>query len=60
MMEKHNIKLPVGVTREVSPEQFDKMIDLAYMVERDLISALGPDFKKIFTPGKILQLYEKM
>ena len=60
MMEKHNIKLPVGVTSEVTSEQFDKMIDLAYMLERDLISALGPDFKKILTPEKILQLYKKM
>ena len=60
MLEKHNIKLPVGVTSKVTPEQFDKMIDLAYMLERDLISALGPDFKKILTPEKILQLYKKM
>jgi 3-deoxy-alpha-D-manno-octulosonate 8-oxidase len=60
MMEKHNIKLPVGVTSGATSEQFDKMIDLAYMLERDLISALGPDFKKILTPEKILQLYKKM
>ena len=60
MLEKHNITLPVGVTSEVTPEQFEKMIDLAYMLERDLISALGPGFKKILTPEKILQLYKKM
>jgi 3-deoxy-alpha-D-manno-octulosonate 8-oxidase len=60
MIEKHNIKLPVGVTSGVTSEQFDKMINLTYMLERDLISALGPDFKKILTPEKILELYEKM
>jgi 3-deoxy-alpha-D-manno-octulosonate 8-oxidase len=60
MIEKHNIKLPVGVTRDVTPEQFDQMINLAYMLERDLISALGPDFKKILTPERILQLYKNM
>ena len=60
MMEKHHVELPSGVTRDVTSEQLDKMIQLTYMLERDLISALGPDFKKILTPEKIVRLYEKM
>ena len=60
MMEKHNLELPAGVTRDVTSEELDKMIQLAYMLERDLISALGPDFKKILTPDKISRIYEKM
>ncbi len=60
MIKRHNLELPSGVTRCVTPAQLDKMIQLAYMLERDLISALGPDFKKILTPEKITRLYEKM
>jgi 3-deoxy-alpha-D-manno-octulosonate 8-oxidase len=60
MMEKQHIELPRGVTRGLSPEQLNKMVELAYMLEKDLISALGPDFKKILTPDKILSIYEKM
>ena len=60
VIEKHKVKLPSGVTRGVTPEQMDRMIQLTYMLERDLISALGPDFKKILTPEKISRLYEKM
>ncbi len=60
MIKRHNLELPSGVTRGVTPAQLDKMIQLAYMLERDLISALGPDFKKILTPEKITRLYEKM
>jgi 3-deoxy-alpha-D-manno-octulosonate 8-oxidase len=60
MMEKHHLELPSGVTRDVTSAQLDKMIELTYMLERDLISALGPDFKKILTPEKISRLYEKM
>jgi 3-deoxy-alpha-D-manno-octulosonate 8-oxidase len=60
MMEKNNIALPSGVTKAVTPEQFDQMIQLAYMLERDLISALGPDFKKILPPEKILGFYNRM
>jgi 3-deoxy-alpha-D-manno-octulosonate 8-oxidase len=60
MVEKHKIALPSGVSRGVTSEQLDKMIHLTYMLERDLISALGPDFKKILTPEKITRLYERM
>jgi 3-deoxy-alpha-D-manno-octulosonate 8-oxidase len=60
MLERHRVNLPSGVTRGITPEQLDRMIQLTYMLERDLISALGPDFKKILTPEKISRLYEKM
>ncbi len=60
MVEKHNIQIPTGVTRGLTPDQLDKMIELTYMLERDLISALGPDFKKILTPEKIVNIYERM
>jgi 3-deoxy-alpha-D-manno-octulosonate 8-oxidase len=60
MVEKHNIQMPKGVTQGLTPAQLEKMIELTYMLERDLISALGPDFKKILTPEKIVSIYEKM
>ncbi len=60
MIQKNKLELPSGVTRGVNSEQMDKMVQLTYMLERDLISALGPDFKNILTPEKIVRLYEKM
>jgi 3-deoxy-alpha-D-manno-octulosonate 8-oxidase len=60
MVKKQNLELPAGVTRDVTSEQLEKMIQLTYMLERDLISALGPDFKNILTPEKISELYERM
>ncbi len=60
MLERHHVKLPSGVTRSVTGEQLERMIQLTYMLERDLISALGPEFKKVLTPEKITRLYEKM
>jgi 3-deoxy-alpha-D-manno-octulosonate 8-oxidase len=60
MVAKHNIQLPTGVTRSLTAQQMDKMIELTYMLERDLISALGPDFKRILTPEKIINIYENM
>ncbi len=60
MVKKHNIQIPTGVTRGLTSDQLNKMIELTYMLERDLISALGPDFKKILTPEKIVNIYERM
>ena len=60
MLERNKIDLPTGVTKNVAPDQFETMIKLAYMLERDLVSALGPKFKEILTPDKIMDLYSKM
>jgi 3-deoxy-alpha-D-manno-octulosonate 8-oxidase len=60
MAEKHHIQMPKGITKGLTAQQLDKMVDLTYMLERDLISALGPDFKQILTPDKIVRIYEKM
>jgi 3-deoxy-alpha-D-manno-octulosonate 8-oxidase len=60
MVEKHGIRMPTGVTKALTSRQMDKMIELTYLLERDLISALGPDFKQILTPEKIISIYEKM
>ena len=60
MVEKHNIQMPKGVTRGLTAPQLEKMVELTYMLEKDLISALGPDFKQILTPEKIVSIYEKM
>ena len=60
MVETHNIDIPANVTKGLTTEQLDKMVALTYMLEKDLISALGPDFKKILTPEKILSIYAKM
>ncbi len=60
MLEQNKIRLPANVTRNVAPEQMEAMVQLTYMLERDLVSALGPDFRRILTPEKILSLYERM
>ena len=60
MVEKHQIDIPKNVTQGLTDDQLAKMVELTYMLEKDLISALGPDYKKILTPEKILSLYAKM
>ena len=60
MVEKHHIAIPENVTKGLTSQQLDKMVELTYMLEKDLVSALGPDFKKILTPEKILSLYANM
>jgi 3-deoxy-alpha-D-manno-octulosonate 8-oxidase len=60
MIEKHRIQLPTGITKNLTTQQMEEMVEVTYMLERDLISALGPEFKTILTPEKIVSIYEKM
>ena len=60
MVKKNSIKLPEGVTKNASPEMFEKMIEMAYKMERPLTNALGENWKNILTKEKIMQLYKNM
>lgn len=60
MMKKNKVALPSGVTRCVTADQLETMIEMTYLLKRDLVSALGPHYKEILTPDKIARLYEKM
>lgn len=60
MVKRHNICIPANVTKDVTPEQMAKMIEMTYLLKKDLISALGAGYRDILTPEKIERLYQKM
>jgi 3-deoxy-alpha-D-manno-octulosonate 8-oxidase len=60
MAKRSGVELPQNVTADVSPETLEKMADMAYLLERDLISALGPDYRSILPPERIVDLYRRM
>ncbi|SIT65916.1 3-deoxy-alpha-D-manno-octulosonate 8-oxidase [Ectothiorhodosinus mongolicus] len=60
MMDKHNIQLPRGVTKDVDEAGMEKMIDVALGLEPLWQNALGPDWKSIMTREKVRALYERM
>jgi 3-deoxy-alpha-D-manno-octulosonate 8-oxidase len=60
MMDKHDIRLPRGLTADLGAEQLSKMSDVALILEPLWENALGQDWKQIMTPEKIRQLYQRM
>lgn len=60
MLEKNNITLPSGVTRDVTDEQLDKMAEVSLFLEPLWQNALGPDWRKKMTGEKIRELFLRM
>jgi len=60
MLDRHGVKLPKGVTRDLSDEAMERMVAMTLRMERPLTNALGDDWRDILTRDKIIALYEKM
>ena len=60
MMKKNGIEIPKNITRGMSDEDMQKMVDMTFKMEKPLTNALGPDFKSILTKEKVVALYQKM
>ena len=60
MVAKNNIQIPRGICNGLSDDQFNKMIDISLSLKPLWENALGKDWEKIMTRGKLRDLYEKL
>lgn len=60
MVEKNNIDIPQGICKNLSEDQFEKMIDVSMVMKPLWENALGKDWEKIMTREKLRRLYEKL
>lgn len=60
MMTKHHIRLPKGVTKELSPAQMDKMAEVALGLDPLWENALGSDWRQKIDKEKVKALYRRM
>lgn len=60
MKAKHNIELPQGICADLSDREFDTMISIALSLEPLWENAIGANWKKVITPKKLKELYQKM
>jgi 3-deoxy-alpha-D-manno-octulosonate 8-oxidase len=60
MMEKHQIKLPTGICKDLSSSQYDTMIAVALSLEPLWENAVGSDWRRTITPGKLRSIYQKI
>jgi 3-deoxy-alpha-D-manno-octulosonate 8-oxidase len=60
MVEKNKVEIPQHITDGLNDSHFDKMIDVAIGLKPLWENALGKDWEKIMTRGKLRELYEKL
>ncbi len=60
MVEKNKIEIPQHITRGLSDEQFDTMINVSLGMKPLWENALGPDWEKKMNREKLRKLYERL
>ncbi len=60
MVKKGNIKIPTGICKGLTDEDFDSMINVSLGMKTLWENALGKDWDKIITRKKLRILYEKL
>ncbi len=60
MVEKNKIDIPQHITKGLTDEQFDTMINVSLGMKPLWENALGPDWEKIITRDKLRRLYERL
>jgi 3-deoxy-alpha-D-manno-octulosonate 8-oxidase len=60
MVEKNEIHIPEGITKGLTDEQFDTMINVSLGMAPLWENALGKDWQKIMTKEKLRVIYEKL
>ncbi|MFI5194327.1 MAG: iron-containing alcohol dehydrogenase family protein [Chitinophagales bacterium] len=59
MIEKNNIEIPRHITKGLTDDQFETMINVALGMKPLWENALGPDWERIMTREKLRKLYEQ-
>ncbi len=60
MVDKNKIDIPQGITKGLSDEQFETMMNVSFGLKPLWENALGKDWEKIMTREKLRALYEKL
>ena len=60
MVKKNNIFIPEGITKGLTDDEFNKMIDVSLGMVPLWENALGKDWQTIITREKLRALYEKL
>lgn len=60
MKAKNNIEIPKGLCDNLSDDEFNTMINVAMGLEPLWENAIGKNWKKVITPQKLKDLYQKM
>lgn len=60
MARAHDVFLPQRVCHSLDAAALDRMVVMTLRMERPLTNALGPQWRDLLTPDRIVELYERM
>lgn len=60
MLKVNNITLPIGITKNLSDAELQKMTDTSYALDHFWDHAIGENWKEVITKEKIRALFERM
>jgi 3-deoxy-alpha-D-manno-octulosonate 8-oxidase len=60
MVDKHQVEIPQHITKGLTDEDFNKMIDVSMGLAPLWENALGKDWQKLMTRDRLRKLYERL
>lgn len=60
MLDRQKVKLPQGICKNLTPEQYEGLYEGTIVHEKPLTNALGPDFKKTLTKENVLKRFHRI
>ena len=60
MVEKNQVDIPEGITKGLTDEQFETMINVSMGMKPLWENALGKDWEKRMTREKLRELFERL
>jgi len=60
MLAKQKVGLPTGVCAGLSDEQFARLAAATVVHAKPLTNALGPDFRRVLTDDKVIDIFRRM
>lgn len=60
MAARHRVTLPKGLARGLPPDAMERMVTMTLRMEKPLTNALGPDWRRLLPPERIVDLYGRM
>ena len=60
MLEKQRVTLPAGVCANLSDDEFRRLVAATVVHEKPLTNALGPDFRKVLTDERVIDIFRRM
>jgi len=60
MIDKNNIFMPVGLCKNLSSEEYEKLYASSIVHEKPLTNALGEDFKKVLSKEKVFEIFRRI